>query len=122
MGSSRDCWCTGPILVLWRKTGDRASGWGVIGLFILGFVLLLIEVFIIPGFGITGISGIISIFASLVLSFRNIREASFAISFAMVVSFLVIVAMAKRLGKSKAFGRLVLRTAEHTDEGMWPLP
>lgn len=98
------------------------AGWGVIGLFILGFVLLLIEVFLIPGFGITGISGIISIFASLVLSFRNIREASFAISFAVVVSFLAIIVMAKRLGKSKAFGRLVLRTAEHTDDGYVATP
>ena len=114
------------VLALFLFFGGRLviglAGWGVIGLFILGFVLLLIEVFIIPGFGITGISGIISIFASLVLSFRNIREASFAISFAMVVSFLVIVAMAKRLGKSKAFGRLVLRTAEHTDEGYVATP
>lgn len=98
------------------------AGWGVIGLFILGFVLLLIEVFIIPGFGITGISGIIAIFASLVLSFRNIREASYAISFAIVVSFLVIVVMSKRLGKSKSLGRLVLRTAEHTDDGYVATP
>ncbi|NLB73196.1 MAG: nodulation protein NfeD [Firmicutes bacterium] len=98
------------------------AGWGVIGLFILGFVLLLIEVFLIPGFGITGIGGIISIFASLVLSFKNIREASFAISFAMVVSFLVVVVMAKRFGKSKALGRLVLKTAEHTHDGYVATP
>ena len=109
------------ILALFLFFGGRLvvglAGWGVIGLFILGFVLLLIEVFIIPGFGITGISGIIAIFASLVLSFRNIREASFAISFAMIASFLVVIVMAKHFGKSKAFGRLVLRTAEHTDDG-----
>lgn len=98
------------------------AGWGVVGLFILGFALLLIEVFLIPGFGVTGISGIIAIFASLVLSFRNIREASFAISFAMVVSFLVIIVMAKRLGKSKAFGRIVLRTTEHRDDGYVATP
>lgn len=98
------------------------AGWGVIGLFILGFVLLLIEVFVIPGFGITGISGIISIFASLVLSFRNIREASFAISFAMLASFLVVVVLLKRFGRSEALGRLVLRTSEHTDEGYVATP
>ena len=114
------------ILALFLFFGGRLviglAGWGVIGLFILGFVLLLIEVFLIPGFGITGIGGIISIFASLVLSFRNIREASFAISFAMVVSFLVVVVVAKRFGKSKALGRLVLKTAEHTHEGYVATP
>ncbi len=114
------------ILALFLFFGGRLviglAGWGVIGLFILGFVLLLIEVFLIPGFGITGIGGIISIFASLVLSFRNIREASFAISFAMVASFLVVVVMAKRFGKSMAFGRLVLKTAEHTHDGYVATP
>ncbi|HXL03718.1 MAG: nodulation protein NfeD [Firmicutes bacterium] len=114
------------VLALFLFFGGRLviglAGWGVIGLFILGFALLLIEVFIIPGFGVTGISGIIAIFASLVLSFRNIREASFAISFAMIISFLVIIVMAKRLGKSKTFGKLVLSTTEHTDDGYVATP
>jgi len=39
--------------------------------FIIGVILLMIEVFAIPGFGITGISGLILIFVSLVLSFQN---------------------------------------------------
>ncbi len=37
-------------------------------LFILGVVLLIVEIFLIPGFGITGISGILVIAAALVLS------------------------------------------------------
>jgi membrane-bound ClpP family serine protease len=36
-------------------------------LFVLGLVLLAIEIFLLPGFGITGISGIALIVASLVL-------------------------------------------------------
>jgi membrane-bound serine protease (ClpP class) len=114
------------IIALFLFFGGRLviglAGWGVVGLFILGFVLLFIEVFLIPGFGITGISGIISVFASLVLSFRNIREASFAISFAMVVSFLAVIVLAKRLGQSKTFGRIILKTAEHRDEGYVATP
>ena len=56
------------------------------------------------------------------LSFRNIREASFAISFAMLASFLVVVVLLKRFGRSEALGRLVLRTSEHTDEGYVATP
>ena len=37
-------------------------------LFVVGLVLLLAEIFVIPGFGIAGISGIILIFASIFLS------------------------------------------------------
>jgi membrane-bound serine protease (ClpP class) len=35
--------------------------------YILGFILLLLEIFVIPGFGLTGISGFIAVFASLAL-------------------------------------------------------
>lgn len=35
--------------------------------FIVGFILLLLEIFVIPGFGITGVSGFVAVFASLAL-------------------------------------------------------
>ncbi len=37
-------------------------------LFLIGVILLILEIFVIPGFGITGISGIIAIFLSIILS------------------------------------------------------
>lgn len=40
-------------------------------IFVIGVILLAIEVFAIPGFGITGVGGLILIFVSLVLSFQN---------------------------------------------------
>ena len=44
-----------------------AEHWEIL-LFIVGIGLLLLEIFVIPGFGITGISGIILILTALVLS------------------------------------------------------
>ncbi|MCK4541161.1 MAG: nodulation protein NfeD [Spirochaetales bacterium] len=46
-------------------------------LFLLGVVLLVVEIFLIPGFGITGISGIILIAASLILSRQDFIFPSF---------------------------------------------
>jgi len=40
-------------------------------LFVLGVALVFVEVFITPGFGVLGITGILSIFSSLVLSTLN---------------------------------------------------
>lgn len=40
-------------------------------LFILGLVLLTVEIFLLPGFGVAGISGIVIIAASLVLSMQD---------------------------------------------------
>ncbi|MBN1437009.1 MAG: hypothetical protein JW936_08030 [Sedimentisphaerales bacterium] len=42
------------------------ANWWEIALFVIGIVLLLIEIFVIPGFGIAGISGLILILFSLV--------------------------------------------------------
>ncbi len=35
--------------------------------FVFGFILLLLEIFVIPGFGVVGISGFVAVFASLTL-------------------------------------------------------
>lgn len=51
-----------------------AGNWEIIA-FILGVVLLLLEIFVIPGFGITGVSGIILIVGALV--FAGIDKVSF---------------------------------------------
>ena len=40
-------------------------------IFVIGVILLAIEIFAIPGFGVTGVSGLILIFVSLILSFQN---------------------------------------------------
>ncbi len=93
------------------------AGWEVVGLFILGFVLLLAEVFLIPGFGVAGISGLAAIFASLVLSFRDLREAGLVLSFSLVVSAFVAAVAARYLGGPRGVGRLVLRAREDRREG-----
>ena len=43
-----------------------ASSW-IILIFVAGLILVLLEIFVVPGFGITGISGIICICAALLL-------------------------------------------------------
>jgi membrane-bound serine protease (ClpP class) len=47
-----------------------AQYWEIL-LFIIGVVLLALEIFVIPGFGVAGISGILLCFASLVLVMLN---------------------------------------------------
>ncbi len=57
-----------------------ASGIEII-LFILGIVLLALEIFVIPGFGITGISGILLILASIFLAFLVILNLLVQVKF-----------------------------------------
>lgn len=44
-----------------------AAHWEIL-LFLAGIILLMLEIFVIPGFGVAGISGIVLIFTSLVLT------------------------------------------------------
>lgn len=100
-------------------------------LFVAGLLLLLAEIFIIPGFGIAGISGIILIFASIFLAllgsdpFLDMRSVSMAIiqlSAAMVAAVLGIFVLAKFLPKSSAFNKLVLAESETVEKGFVSFP
>jgi membrane-bound serine protease (ClpP class) len=100
------------------------AGWGEIILFVFGVILLLVEIFLIPGFGIVGTLGIIAIISSLYLSLigRFVGATDFisgakvlAISF--VVSFVVILIALRYLPKFTPFQRLILSTEEREAEG-----
>ena len=54
-----------------------AAHWEIL-LFLAGIALILIEIFAIPGFGITGITGIILLFSGLVFSLLNNTEFDFS--------------------------------------------
>ena len=100
-------------------------------LFVVGLVLLALEIFVIPGFGITGIAGILLIFASLFLSlipsgplldFNTISVAIIQLTGAVVAAFILILILAKFLPKSRAFSRLILADEERAEQGFVSYP
>jgi membrane-bound serine protease (ClpP class) len=100
------------------------AGWGEIILFVFGVVMLLIEIFVIPGFGIVGTIGIIAIVASLYLSLvgRFMPTTDFVsgakvLAIAFISSFVIILVALRFLPKFTPFQRLVLDTTEAEDEG-----
>ena len=107
-----------------------AAHWEIL-LFIIGLGLLLLEFFVVPGFGVTGVSGIILMAASLILSM--IFNIGFDFSFSapelfIKYMFLVIAAcftgffLSLWLGKKlisadTRYGSLALKTKMNADEG-----
>ncbi len=100
-------------------------------MFVIGLGLLLAEIFVIPGFGVAGISGIILIFLSIFLSllgskpFIDMERVSIAIiqiSGAILVALIGIFLLAKYLPKSTIFNKLVLGQSEKADEGFVSFP
>lgn len=98
-------------------------------LFIAGIILLIIEIFIIPGFGITGITGIILIALSLVFSLQDFVLPEFdwqwdifirnitTIGVSLVLSFIGIIIIANIIPRSGLFRRLALNTTQTAESG-----
>lgn len=100
-------------------------------MFVIGLGLLLAEIFVIPGFGVAGISGIILIFLSIFLSllgskpFIDMERVSIAIiqiSGAILAALIGIFLLAKYLPKSTLFNKLVLGHSEKAGEGFVSFP
>ncbi|TVR03335.1 MAG: nodulation protein NfeD [Spirochaetaceae bacterium] len=72
-------------------------------LFLVGLVLLLLEVLVIPGFGVAGISGIVLVISSLVLSQQDFIIPDFDWQWAMLQRNVLMV-LASTVGAFVAFG------------------
>ena len=74
-------------------------------IFILGMVLLGVEIFLIPGFGVTGVLGIIGIVAGIFMSFgiHNIAVAVFVLFISLIIDIILIILIARFMTKSKEF-------------------
>jgi len=107
-----------------------AEHWEVL-LFVVGIALLILEIFVIPGFGVAGISGIVLIVAGLTLSlvdnvaFRfegaaalgQLVRALFTVVISVFLSFTLAILGTKRFAYSKAMAGLALDTVQDHRKG-----
>ncbi len=101
-----------------------------IAIFVLGIILLALEIFVIPGFGIAGIAGIILMLCGLAFSmvandyfdFKLTQPGLLMNSFiivigAMVLTIVLMVIFGRNLLDSSAFKKLVLEDEQRSDIG-----
>ncbi len=106
-----------------------ASHWEIL-LFLLGLVLIALEIFVVPGFGITGILGITFMVLGLTLSlirpagpgFLNYNFTALVRAFSIVIistalSIIFSIWLTKRLFISGRFGYLGLQKTHPKEEG-----
>ena len=89
-----------------------------------GIILILLEILVIPGFGIAGISGISLIFYSffkmLIGSYPSSEDYQFAylgISVGITTSFIIAVIIYRTFPKSELYKRLIPFTPQKSEEG-----
>jgi membrane-bound serine protease (ClpP class) len=106
-----------------------AAHWEIL-VFIVGVILIAVEIFAIPGFGVTGVLGLILMITGLTLSMvDNIDPGNFNVSMMQITKALTVVVIAfflaitgsiylsKRLFTSHAFGHLALKKTQQKGEG-----
>lgn len=97
-----------------------AQNWEVL-LFVLGLILIVFEIFVIPGFGVVGITGIILVFTALILalignvhfdfsslSLRQLFRAIMVVFAGIGMGLVLIIYMSSRIGKPGIFSRVAL--------------
>ncbi len=107
-----------------------AAHWEIL-VFIVGVVLLGVEIFVIPGFGIVGISGIILIVGSLILSLvaningfdftfatgTQLTRAVLQVTVILTVSIIAFLVFNERIARSRAIRKLSLEHSLTESEG-----
>ena len=106
-----------------------AANWEII-IFIIGVILIAVEIFAIPGFGVAGVLGLVLMITGLTLSMVsnietdnisvNLSQITKALSVVIVAFFLAIAGslyLSKKLFTSHAFGNLALTKTQQAGEG-----
>ena len=88
--------------------------------FVLGVGLILVEVFVLPGFGVAGISGIILMFGSIFYVFKSAYQfetAILAFSSVIVLTAIFVIAAFYLFPKTRAWKHFALATEMSSDIG-----
>lgn len=105
------------------------AGWEEVLLLGLGAIALAVEVFVLPGFGVAGVLGILAIVASMVLAMMGAQPSSGDVAQALAVlgaslfiTMAVIYAWLRHLPNSGRFSGLLLRGAVNKSQGFVSAP
>lgn len=106
-----------------------ASNWEVL-VILAGFVLIALEIFVIPGFGVSGVSGIALVMLGFILTLlpnegfdftfapaKNIYSSVTTVLASITLSIILMFVFGGRLIKSRLFGRLILQDEMKAEHG-----
>ena len=109
-----------------------AENWEMV-IFAIGLILIILEIFVIPGFGIAGIGGLILALTGLVLSMVDniifefefhaveaitiVLKSFMIVSVSIFLSFILSLYLSKKMLTSETFSWIVLKSTQKKEEG-----
>jgi membrane-bound serine protease (ClpP class) len=122
-------------LFFWGHHIAGLAGMEDLILFVVGVTLILIEIFVIPGFGITGVTGIVLVFLSLIgamtrmvpggpwlPAWPDVQLPIFKTTLALVGTGAGMLLLGRFLPRSRLFNRLALSASTSAAEGYTAAP
>jgi len=105
------------------------AGWEEVLLLGLGLIALAVEAFVIPGFGVAGIVGILAVITSMLLALMggypttgDVAQALAVLGASLFITAAVIYAWLRHLPNSGRFSGLLLKGAGRRDAGFTTAP
>ena len=92
-------------------------GWVAILLFVLGVVLIILEIFVIPGFGVAGLTGGAAIIVTIFLLAPSPTAALLSLIIAVVLTTAVLIFSYKNMKTRKVWRKLVLKDKTDSESG-----
>lgn len=99
-----------------------AQNWEII-MFVLGVILVIVEIFVIPGFGVAGISGIVCVVGGLTMGLLNntnfdfqhvssaeTGRAALTVLMGLVLGFALVIWLSNKVGSKGPLKRMALNT------------
>lgn len=93
------------------------AGWEVILLFAVGLILLMVEILVVPGFGVPGIAGLGAMGLSVFLASGSPQQALISLAIALIGAIILAVVGFKFMGSGKHWSKLILFTRQENKEG-----
>lgn len=113
-----------PLLI-----GGTAESWEIL-LFVVGIILLIIELFVIPGFGVAGVTGVIAMLGALILAALNniifdftfvtsidISRSILTVLAGLVIAVIILVYLSHRIGSRGILYNFALHSEQKNSEG-----
>ncbi|WP_018084677.1 NfeD family protein [Desulfurispora thermophila] len=85
--------------------------------FVSGIAALVLEIFIIPGFGVAGLAGIMALAWGVLLLTVDFTQATAALVLALVASLVIFAAGVVVLRRTNLWSRLFLHTRQYKEAG-----
>lgn len=96
--------------------GDPSRWWLSI-IFLGGIIFLALEIFVLPGHGISGIIGLVCVFASVFAVMPDTVMAGIIMLISALISGAVFAWILKYLPRSRTFSKFILQTRQTDEEG-----